>query len=69
MIRQLRATDIDKVMSIWLQENIRAHSFVDESYWKKHYEDVKKAMLVANVYIYMKKQILLKALLVCRTII
>lgn len=52
MIRKLRASDINRVMSIWLQENIRAHSFVDDTYWKAHYEDVKKSMLVANVYIY-----------------
>lgn len=55
MIRKLRASDINRVMSIWLQENIRAHSFVDDTDWKAHYADVKKAMLVANVYIYQEQ--------------
>lgn len=55
MIREFKEKDINEVMEIWLDTNIKAHKFVDENYWKKHYEEVKQAILDAKVYVYEKK--------------
>lgn len=54
MIRKMEKSDIDKVMDIWLNTNISAHNFISEDYWKKNFNDVKEAVLDAEVYIYKK---------------
>lgn len=52
MIRKLQPTDIDKVMEIWLTSNEDAHPFVDKEYWKSNFDEVKKKMLHAEVFVY-----------------
>lgn len=32
MIREFKEKDINEVMEIWLDTNIKAHKFVDENY-------------------------------------
>ncbi|MDO5521042.1 MAG: N-acetyltransferase [bacterium] len=44
MIRQSRNEDINEIMEIWLNSNLEAHSFVESSFWKQHYEEVKEAI-------------------------
>lgn len=59
MIRELEKEDIDEVMNIWLETNINTHTFIDKTYWERNYEEVKKGILNADVYIYEKnKQII-----------
>lgn len=45
MIRNLGHKDINKIMDIWLNSTIKAHSFIPKEYWEKNYDDVR------NVYI------------------
>mgnify|MGYP004538952645 CR=1 FL=1 len=52
MIRELHKTDIDKVADIWLDTNIKAHSFIPTEYWESNFEFVKEMMLQAEVYVY-----------------
>ena len=52
MIRKLREKDLSEVMEIWLAENIRAHSFIPEVYWRDHYKMVREMMPQAEVYVY-----------------
>ena len=52
MIRELRKADINKVADIWLDTNIKAHSFIPAQYWKNNFEFVKEALLQAEVYVY-----------------
>ncbi len=52
MIRELKETDIDQIMKIWLDTNIKAHYFIDSSYWLKNYATVKKVLPQATVYVY-----------------
>ena len=52
MIRKFKENDIEKVMKIWLESNISAHSFIDESYWRDNFEMVKYAISEADLYIY-----------------
>ena len=32
--------DISDVLQIWLETNIKAHSFIDKEYWTGNYETV-----------------------------
>lgn len=52
MIRKLQDADIDRVTDIWLDANLRAHSFISPQYWKGNFETVKKMLPQAEVYVY-----------------
>ena len=52
MIRRLQETDIDRVMALWLNANLKAHDFVLAAYWRNNFEPVKEMMLRAEVYVY-----------------
>ena len=52
MIRKLLESDIDKVMSIWLNANLDAHPFIDKNYWFSNLEMVKDMIIKAEVYVY-----------------
>ena len=56
MIRKLRKADINRVADIWLNINIKAHSFIPAQYWKSNFELVKKMLLQAEVYVYEDNQ-------------
>ena len=52
MIRLFEFRDLDKIMDIWLQGNLEAHSFIDAKYWKKNFDSVKSVLPNAEVYVY-----------------
>ena len=52
MIRESRNSDLSKVMKIWLNTNIKAHSFIGEEYWTGNFELVKGMMPQAELYVY-----------------
>ena len=52
MIRLFEFRDLDKIMEIWLQGNLEAHSFISEEYWKKNFDSVKSVLPNAEVYVY-----------------
>ncbi len=52
MIRKLNETDLDKVMSIWLDSNISAHSFISKTYWEMAANFVKRVIPLTEVYVY-----------------
>ena len=37
MIRKFEKNDINNVMQIWKNENIKAHKFIPREYWKNNY--------------------------------
>ena len=37
MIRKFKEEDINSIMEIWLNENIKAHNLIPEEYWKNNY--------------------------------
>lgn len=45
MIRNLKSSDIDNVMDIWIKSTIKAHNFISKEYWQNNCDTVK------NVYI------------------
>lgn len=52
MIRELDILKIDNIMEIWIEENIKAHDFISEEYWKNNYDYVKNALPDATVFVY-----------------
>lgn len=52
MIRHLQKSEISTVADIWLDTNIKAHSFIPAQYWYDNYESVKEALGQAEVYVY-----------------
>jgi len=52
MIRLFEFRDVDRIMEIWLEGNLNAHSFIEESYWKNNYKSVKAILPNAEVYVY-----------------
>ena len=39
-------------MQIWLETNIKTHNFISKSYWIDNFENVKKILPQAEVYVY-----------------
>ena len=57
MIRKLNINkqEINKVMEIWKESTIKAHSFISEEYWMKNYDVVKEKYLpMAATYVYLE---------------
>ncbi len=52
MIREMQKEDINRVADLWLETNLKAHSFIPAQYWKSNFEFVKEMMLQAEVYVY-----------------
>lgn len=58
MIRKFKIEDLENVLRIWLDTNIKAHNFIDENYWKNNFEMVKSIFPQAEIYVYEEKEIL-----------
>lgn len=58
MIRKLKETDLDQVVGIWLNENLKAHDFISKKYWKNNLETVKNMLPEAEVYVYEEKNVI-----------
>ncbi len=56
MIRKFNNNDIDDVMRIWKNENIKAHKFISKEYWKSNYNFVKEALPNVEIYVYIIKE-------------
>jgi len=52
MIRKFEENDLAAVMQIWLDTNIKAHSFIPKEYWTGNYEAVREILPQAEVYVY-----------------
>lgn len=46
MIRKRRKEDLDKIMQIWLNTNIKAHQFIKEPYWRDNYAPVLSVIII-----------------------
>lgn len=56
MIRKLQKADINRVADIWLDTNLKSHSFIPAKYWKDNFKLVKGMLSQAEVYIYENDQ-------------
>lgn len=57
-IRKYKNEDLDSIMEIWLDENIKAHEFIEKDYWKSKFEYVKQILPKSEIYVYEKKGII-----------
>ncbi len=56
MIRKFEDNDINDIMQIWKDENIRAHEFILKQYWESNYNFVKEIIPNAEIYVYEIKE-------------
>lgn len=52
IIRKYYEPDLDAIMGIWYKGNLDAHGFIDEEYWKRNFQYVKRAIPEREVYVY-----------------
>lgn len=52
MIRKFKKSDINYIMEIWKNENIKAHKFIPKEYWEDNYDYVKEILPNAEIYVY-----------------
>lgn len=52
MIRNFKKSDLSIVMQIWLDTNIKAHSFIPKEYWTENFDLVKNLLPQAEVYVF-----------------
>ncbi|MGD9157736.1 MAG: N-acetyltransferase [Desulfobacteraceae bacterium] len=53
MIRKFKLSDMDRVISIWLEASIKAHDFVDSEFWKSKVKDMREIYIPsAETYVY-----------------
>ena len=52
MVRQYSNGDIDAVMQIWLDTNIRAHHFIPSDYWRTNCDMVRELLSHAEIYVH-----------------
>lgn len=50
-VRKFEERDLDRVMSVWLSTNIKAHSFINKVYWEDSYDMVRKALPNSELYV------------------
>lgn len=56
MIRKFEEYDIDEIMRIWQNENMKAHKFIPEEYWQINYNYVKEIIPNTEIYVYVLEQ-------------
>ena len=52
MIRNFKASDLDQIMSLWLETNLHAHDFIEPSYWMDNEEKVRTMLPTAELYVW-----------------
>lgn len=52
MIRAFEENDLSAIMQLWLDANIKAHSFITKEYWTANFEMVRNILPQAEVYVY-----------------
>ena len=52
MIRLFEFRDLDRIMEIWLEGNLKAHAFIKEEYWRQNFETVRSVLPNAEVYVF-----------------
>lgn len=54
MIKKIKTptkNQLDQIMEIWLQGNLDAHNFINKQYWLENFDEVKKMIPNAELYI------------------
>lgn len=58
-IKKLEKDNVDRVMEIWLDSTVKAHDFIDKSYWLTNYDTVKNDYIpMSETYVYEENNII-----------
>lgn len=52
MVREFQSGDLDRVLEIWLEANVRAHGFIPRPYWEGQLELVRSLLPQAELYVW-----------------
>lgn len=52
VIRKMKTDDLEDVLQIWLESNLQAHHFIEETYWRDHANLVRSLLPQAEVLVY-----------------
>ena len=53
MIELIKPNEIDSVMKIWLETNLKAHNFIEGDYWRENYRLVMEEYIpFSETYVY-----------------
>lgn len=52
MIRAFQAQDLDEILGIWLDSNVKAHSFISSAYWEAQAPTVRELLPQAELLVY-----------------
>lgn len=51
MIREYKPTDLDAIMTLWLQGNEQAHAFIPSEFFRSNYDLVKSIISASQIYV------------------
>lgn len=52
MVRNFQASDLDRVLEIWLASNTQAHDFIPRAYWEGQLEAVRALLPQADITVW-----------------
>jgi putative acetyltransferase len=59
MIRKFRQSDLDQVITIWLEASIIAHDFIDSAFWKSKTDDMRHVYIPSSeTYVFEESDII-----------
>ncbi len=58
MIQDFNISELEEVMKIWLDTNIKAHDFIPEQYWLNNFALVKNLLPQADILVYQDNSII-----------
>jgi|GEM_PF-3699080 putative acetyltransferase len=60
MIQDFKISELEEIMKIWLDTNIRTHDFIPEQYWLNNFALVKNLLPQADILVYQDNSTLKK---------
>jgi len=59
MIRNYQETDMDQILSIWLDASIKAHSFIEKEFWESKVIDMREIYLPGSeIFVFEEDEII-----------
>jgi len=59
MIRKLKTEEIDVVLDVWLKASIKAHGFIDETFWKSKIDVMRETYIPSSeTYVFKEDEII-----------
>ncbi|MDV0445680.1 Peptidyl-lysine N-acetyltransferase YiaC [Methanimicrococcus sp. At1] len=50
-----KTNEMNEIAELWLKTNLTGQDFIPETYWKSRFEDVKKMLPEADIYVFKEK--------------